>query len=368
MNQVVINLAEEMITSGTYDPLILITDWESTDPVWETVRGLKTVRWRIRFYQPGMGLKQQLAYACWEWRFRWRFAEFCREHRVSVINPHYPGPTSLAIERVFRLTGIDIPLVLSFHGADLTAIQQSTARVNSYWRHVARRGHRIVACSQDMANRIAETFNSDLPIKVVHNGVDVAKLINISGTPILLEGRIILNVAKFEDKKGQDCLIRAFSSIARNFSDVSLVLVGATDRKLNSLRELCADLKIDKRVHFYPDMPHHQVVEFFRRATLFVLPSRQEPFGIVLLEAGAFGLPVVASRVGGIPEILDDGITGRLVPSEDIAALAEGISFFLTSPDAAKEFGGRLKRHVESNFAWSRVLSKYLAIVKSTAA
>jgi glycosyltransferase involved in cell wall biosynthesis len=96
-----------------------------------------------------------------------------------------------------------------------------------------------------------------------------------------------------------------------------------------------------------------------------VLPSRKESFGIVLLEAGAFGVPVIASRVGGIPEIIEDGITGLLVPAEDAVALAECMTSVLSSTDFAESMGARLRQHVEANFAWSSALEKYSAFVDS---
>lgn len=368
VNQVVLNLAQEMVRSGTFDPIILTSDWDAIDPIFEDVRGLRVVRWRLRFYQPNAGLKVRFAYACWEWRFRRRFARFCREHRVAVVNPHYPGPTSLAIERAIQSSRLRVSILFSFHGADLTTIQNAPPTDFSHWRQALRCVHGVVACSRDLGNKLTGVFGGDLAVKVIHNGLDVAAFRNLSGTPVALDGRIILNVAKFEEKKGQDILVKAFARIAADYPDVNLVLVGATARKLDTLRALCVDLKIDQRVLFFPDTPHHQVVEFFRRATIFALPSRQEPFGIVLLEAGAFGLPVVASRVGGIPEILTDGLTGRLVAPDDEVELAQCLASLLDSPESSRELGARLRQHVESNFTWSQALTKYLAFTNSTRA
>src|SRR5690606_25667459 len=118
------------------------------------------------------------------------------------------------------------------------------------------------------------------------------------------------------------------------------------------------------RVHLFPDIPHAQVANFFRAASLFVLPSRQEPFGIVLLEAGAFGLPVVASRVGGIPEILTDGATGRLVAPGDAEELAASMRSVLTDRVTSVEMGERLRRHVFSRFAWTTAYEKYIALLE----
>ena len=88
----------------------------------------------------------------------------------------------------------------------------------------------------------------------------------------------------------------------------------------------------------------------------------------MLLEAGAFGLPVVASRVGGIPEILTDGITGRLVAPDDPAELALCLRSLLDSPAASQEIGARLRQHVLSNFTWNVAHEKYVTLVNEMGA
>jgi len=198
---------------------------------------------------------------------------------------------------------------------------------------------------------------------VVHNGLNVADFSSMGKKREPVAERMILNVAKFEEKKGQDVLINAFAEIAAKYDDLKLVLVGATDRALPGLRALCVNKGIDKRVEFHPDTPHENVADFYKRATLFCLPSRKEPFGIVILESASFAVPVVASRVGGIPEIISDGITGVLVPPDNQSELASSIMSLLDDPVFAKEMGKRLYDHVNSNFSWRTAYEKYVDLL-----
>ena len=368
VNQVVINLAREMVKSGTFEPIILIADWNAVDPVWEEVHGLRTVRWRVRGYQENMSIRQRIAFSLWEWRFRPAFQRFCREHQVAVINPHYPGPTAFVLDRIANGGDGATQLILSFHGTDLKSIRTEPTIELAQWRQLLVRVKGIVVCSNDLGRKVVEVFGNEVVPRVIHNGLDAAAFFAMAGTPKPVGERIILNVAKFEEKKGQDILIQAFATIADDYSDVNLVLVGAIDKTLTSLRELCIRNGIEGRVQFFTDIPHHQIAEFYRRATIFVLPSRQEPFGIALLEAGAFGLPVVASRVGGIPEILTDGINGRLVAPDDPAELALCLRSLLDSPAASQEIGARLRQHVLSNFTWNAAHEKYVALVNEMGA
>jgi glycosyltransferase involved in cell wall biosynthesis len=364
VNQVVINLAREMVKSGTFEPVVLTTDWDAVDPIWEEVHGLKTLRWRIRSYRRDSSMKERLAYMLWEWRFRPAFQRFCREHRVAAINLHYPGSSSFTLDRIIRGLASAVPLILSFHGSDVSSIRSASASAKAQWRRLLLRAEGIVVCSSDLGKRLVAVLGNEVASRVIFNGIDATAFAAMEGTPRPTGERFILNVGQYCEKKGQDVLIEAFAAIVDDYPDVNLVLVGQTDPALSALKELCARKGIDERVRFFPDEPHHQVAEFFRRATVFALPSRQEPFGIVLLEAGAFGLPVVASRVGGIPEILTDGFTGRLVAPDNPVELAICLRSLLDSPVTAQEMGERLRHHVLTSFTWTVAYERYMALLK----
>lgn len=108
------------------------------------------------------------------------------------------------------------------------------------------------------------------------------------------------------------------------------------------------------------NVPHATVIGCLRKAAAFCLPSRIEPFGIAILEAGALRVPVVATRVGGIPEIVTDGITGRLVPADDVAALATALAELLASPQERDRLAENLHRRVRDEFTWQRACRQYL--------
>jgi glycosyltransferase involved in cell wall biosynthesis len=177
--------------------------------------------------------------------------------------------------------------------------------------------------------------------------------------------RMILNVGKFDEIKGQDVLINAFSEIASKYKNVKLVLVGGTGKALPRLKALCVEKGIDNSVEFYPDIPHRRVSNFYKKATIFCFPSRREAFGIVLLEAASFSVPVIASRVGGIPELVSDGENGMLFTQDNQSELARCIKVLLDDPVAAQKMGERLSEHVKSNFSWASAFKKYLDLLEN---
>ncbi|NMM86720.1 hypothetical protein B2J88_20510 [Rhodococcus sp. SRB_17] len=144
-----------------------------------------------------------------------------------------------------------------------------------------------------------------------------------------------------------------------------LVFLGASDVELPSLRNLCTKEGLAARVSFFTDIPHAQIAEHFRQASIFVLPSRQEPFGIVLLEAGCFALPVIASKVGGIPEIIDDTLTGLLVNPDQPDELANALRSVLNDPARGRAMGQKLRLRVIREFTWTHAHDQYVRLVNS---
>ena len=367
VNQVVINLARQMEKHGAFRPIVLISDWDAVRPVWQTVHGLRTVRWRIRPYGKNMDLKRRFVFSLWERRFRTDFKRFCRENRVEVINPHFPGRLVFTLSNIIKDIELTIPLIVSFHGSDLSDISAGPRADLEQWRELLENDCKVVACSHDLKDRITKVFGPKVVPLVIHNGLDASGFVGMVNTEpkMCTNGGYILSVGKFEEKKGLDVLIKAFAAIAKDYADVTLVLVGVKAGAFPTLQALCLWEGVSERVCFFVDAPHHQVAQFFAGANIFALPSREEPFGIVLLEAGAFSLPVVASRVGGIPEIITDGITGCLVEPGNPSEMASCLRSLLDSPKTAEDMGARLHTHVLSKFKWTKAYEEYIDLAQN---
>ncbi|EQD38607.1 glycosyl transferase group 1 [mine drainage metagenome] len=123
---------------------------------------------------------------------------------------------------------------------------------------------------------------------------------------------------------------------------------------------------MDHRVVWTGGVPPDALRREYASADLFVLPSHMEPFGIVLLEAMAAGLPVVATSVGGIPEVVHSGLTGLLVPPRDPAALARALDTLVADPQLRSRFGDRGRARAEE-FSWPRLIPKFLELFRELA-
>jgi glycosyltransferase involved in cell wall biosynthesis len=252
------------------------------------------------------------------------------------------------------------------HGADVNLAIRSQGIERFCWRFLLRSSDAITTCSNWLASA-AVGFDPSLATKVqvVYNAADEADRNEVSAPSMELPRisetqRILLNIGTFEHKKGQDVLIEALKLLLLKGKDVRLVLVGAAGPTLDDIRRKIESEELESRVTLHLDVLHRDVWAFLSAATVFVLSSRIEPFGIVILEAGLSKLPVVASAVGGVPEIISDGINGRLVPPDDPKALATAICQVLDNPTESDRMAQQLRADVINRFNWERCYVGFL--------
>ena len=232
VNHVVTHLAQQMRDAGEYEPMVLMADWEATEPVFEEIHGLRTLRWQVRAWERNMGIKARLGYALWERRFRKQFADFCREHAVCAVNLHYPGPAAFTFERLLKTAAPQARLLLSFHGSDVGNLAGLDTAQKEDWRGLMMRCAAVVACSRELATRIETALGTAVPCQVIYNGVDADRFAAALAQERPPRRQVILHVGLFERNKGQDVLIDAFARIANAFPDTVLHLVGGSGSSL----------------------------------------------------------------------------------------------------------------------------------------
>lgn len=359
VNQVVLNLAKQAARQGRYRPLVLIADWDALAPVHEEHEGIPTIRWRLL----GSAPRSLPAALLDRWlrrpNFRRQFALFCREQNVALVNCHYLNESTVSLAEAMATHMPGIPLVVSVHGADISSVVKAPNPQWVAYQAMLESCRAVVAPSKDLAQRCRDGLKLSFLPQVIHNGVDREAILRSAKARPSTARTVVLSIGKFEHKKGQDVLIQAFSALAVDHPDLELWLVGASAPELGPLRTLAAESTSADRIRFHVDVPHEQVGGLIAAASLFVLPSRQEPFGIVLLEAGCLGIPIVATRVGGIPEIVDDGLTGELVEPDDVAGLAAAMHRSLSDPVSARARADRFAARVEQDFSWRRAYDDY---------
>ena len=371
VNQVVLNLFRQMRAAKELRPLLVVGGWSPLRPV-ETVidgRPITFMALRPPWLEDGSILApiKWLALAPLQ---LFTLMRLVRRQRVAAFNFHYPSLAAFPVALLRWLRLYRGALILSFHGSDLRPARHSDRIGRLLWRFVLRRTTAVVATSLAFAQD-AVAFVGDVrcPVIAIHNGLDVehfmAERDSGASLPEGLRGRdFIVCLANWEHVKGVDVLLRAFATLSRARPGIALALLGHSGSASDLLRALARELGIADATWFCESVPHEQVGVFLERARVLCLPSRSESFGVALLEAGAYGLPVVASRVGGIPEIVNDGETGLLVPPEDPAALSDALERVLSDPERARRLGDNLRRRVVADFSWTRAYQDYRALLR----
>jgi glycosyltransferase involved in cell wall biosynthesis len=161
--------------------------------------------------------------------------------------------------------------------------------------------------------------------------------------------------------KGPDLNIRAISQLAQKHPDLKYVVIGA-GTETSSLKRLARDLNLQNRVEFLGELPHEKVMNYMAVAEIFSLPSWQEGFGVVYLEAMAHSKPIIACQGEGIEDIIEDGNTGLLAKPKDVKSLAQAMGFLLNNPDKARKIGERARKMVLENYTCEKNARKYIKI------
>jgi glycosyltransferase involved in cell wall biosynthesis len=180
--------------------------------------------------------------------------------------------------------------------------------------------------------------------------------------------RVILTVGRWdsaEQYKGADTLISALPRMLKSTPDASLVLVGdGNDRP--RLEHLARDLGVSERAHFLHGLTPAQLSSCYANCEIFALPSRGEGFGLVFLEAMACAKPVVGGAHGGIPDIVEDSVTGLLVPHGDVECLAQALETLFNNSPRAREMGARGRERIKNEYRFEEFQSRLIRVLDAT--
>ena len=289
---------------------------------------------------------------------------------ADVVHTHtwYVGLGGMLVQSIHG-----VPLVVTLHSMEplrpWKADQLGTGYAVSSWaeRLAVERADRVIAVSAQMRDDILRHFHVDPGrVTVLHNGVDAEAFARTERRDALdrhgVRAPYALFVGRISEQKGIFQLLEAARSLP---AGVQLVLCASSPDTPELLARLEVAVAGRPEIHWINAMvPVPEVVQLYSHAAVFVCPSIYEPFGLINLEAMACGTPVVASRVGGIPEVVVDGETGRLVEPGDVAALGQALREVLADPARARRMGEAGRRRVEAHFSWDRIADRTMTVYR----
>jgi len=291
---------------------------------------------------------------------------FLGHRRYDIIHAHF-GFIGLKAGRMRELGAIQGKIVATFHGYDVNVLPRLHG--NSYYEKLFQEVDLYTINSDFMEQRIKSLGADAEKMVKLPVGVNTRKLA-FTKRQLGSDGEIIiLTVGRLVEVKGIEYSIRAIAQIVPKFPNVLYQIVGEGPLR-EELRSVAEQLGVSEHVKLLGARTTEQVVNLYNNAHIFILSGvvgrdgAEEGQGLVLLEAQAAELPVIASHVGGIPESVVDGESGFLVPERDVDALAEKLIYLIEHPEIWSEMGRAGRAHVEANYDINKLNDRLVEIYR----
>ncbi len=281
----------------------------------------------------------------------------------DIIHVHRAFPDGFATMLASKKHGK--PLVITLHGMNMTSTiykskkcKESIAKVFSY-------ADRVVTNSTKLRDIAVREIGYADKIAVIPNGIDETEICKGSAIFSLPEdARIILSVSHLIFQKGISINLKAFSKLLTKYPNLFYIIIGEGPEE-RQIKRLIEDLGIEDHVIFLGKKPHAEVLRYMAGCEIFSMPSWDEGFGVVYLEAMAHGKPVIGGQGEGIEDVIDHKKDGLLVKTQDADSLAEALDYLLRNPERAREIGENGRKKVLGNYTWKRNAELYIEIYKS---
>ena len=287
---------------------------------------------------------------------------------LDVIHAHYAIPHSISAFLAKQMMTRPLPLVTTLHGTDVTLVgaHEEFFQLTCL---ALRSSDRITAVSSALARDTEETFGTmGQSIEVIPNFIDPKAYFPVDGLRARCREhfapngeKILAHISNFREVKRVVDVVNIFALVEKVVPS-RLLLVGDGPEMIRVEREV-SRLGLEGKVQFLGKQ--ESVQEILQMVDVFLLPSEQESFGLVALEAMACGVPVVASRVGGLPEVVQHGKTGYLAEVGDVQGMSEGVLKLLTNDLRYKDFSKQAATWARETFPVERAVSGYEAIYES---
>jgi len=287
-----------------------------------------------------------------------------QEFQFDLIHAHVALPDGYAGMKIAQK--YKKPLIVTIHGQDLQKTIFKNEKCRRNIEKVINFSERTIVVSKKL-KKIGEKYleiNND-KIIVVPNGINIRDIYTEKSKNIkkYKEKKIILSVSHLIKIKGIDSNLKAIAKLIKKYSDIIYLIIGEGEEK-KKLKKLVSELNLQDRVIFIGEVSHYKVMEYMASCDVFSLPSWNEGFGVVYLEAMAQSKPVIGCQGEGIEDFVKNGKTGLLVKPKDVDGLTEAMNYLLSNPDKAQAIGKRARKLVLENYTWEKSAEKTIEIYK----
>ena len=289
-----------------------------------------------------------------------KLAEVATEHELDVIHAHYAVPHAVSAFLAKQILGGDSPkIITTLHGTDITLVgaDESFHRVI---RFAIDSSDGVTAVSKYLQRRTIEEFEPERSVEVIYNFVNTARCQRnpdkcTRGHWAPNGEKILMHASNFRPVKRVSDVVRIFDRVQKKIPS-KLLLVGEGPERL-FVQQLVKELQLTEHVHFLGEQDYLE--SLLSCADLFVLPSEQESFGLVALEAMSCEVPVIGTSIGGLPEVVAQGETGFLFPVGEIQQMADAAIELLSNEQELARFRRCARQWAVERFDSEIIIRRY---------
>ncbi|MGN7409740.1 MULTISPECIES: N-acetyl-alpha-D-glucosaminyl L-malate synthase BshA [unclassified Sporosarcina] len=289
-----------------------------------------------------------------------RIGQVVEEHQLDLLHVHYAVPHAVSAVLAKDMIQSDIGIITTLHGTDVTILGHDPALRNTV-KYGIDKSDITTAVSDSLRKETIELIEPTKDIITIYNFIDEDTYHPVEcgslreDFDIKKDEKVVIHISNFRSVKRIPDLIRAFAKIVEKVPS-KLLLVGEGP-EVPRIRRLVDMLGVTEKVIFTgkrDDLP-----ELLSFSDVMVLPSEKEAFGLVLLEGFACGVPAVGTKAGGIPEVIEEGINGHIVPIGDPDAIAEKTLRILSDSDVHQQMKENAMKTVKGKFASDTIVAQY---------
>lgn len=289
-----------------------------------------------------------------------KMAEVIKKEKLDILHVHYAVPHAICAILAKQMAGTDVKVVTTLHGTDISVLGHDSTLAEAI-KFGIEKSDAVTTVSHALARQTHDMLAPDKSLEVIHNFIDeriYQKVYNLDLKniyEIAPDDKLIVHVSNFRAVKRVEDVVVAFSKVASQIK-TKLLLVG-DGPEMNAIRQLVYDLSIQSEVLFLGKQDNLE--EFYSVSDLMLLLSEKESFGLVALEAMACGVPCIGTRIGGIPEVIEDGYNGFLCELGDTDDIADKALLLLRDEKLHARFSSNAAATPRERFRSHDIVSEY---------